>query len=81
MEVKRCKDCGDCVQRGAARSNVSNTYRGREPRKYYWCSNPIAKKLDSSVFGNSTPCFIGFGTMEYGSPLKLKTRPRWCPRR
>lgn len=74
-----CKYCEFCVQRGQANSTKNNAYG--YPRKKYYCTNPLALELPIGAFGNKSREFIGFGTSEYGSPLSIKTSPRWCPLR
>lgn len=70
-----CKHCEHCNYVGR-----SQTQCYRVGRKYYYCSNPKAKTLPLKAFGNKAPCFIGFGTSTYESPLAMKTAPKWCPK-
>jgi hypothetical protein len=76
-ESTACKYCNYCKHVGTANSNGNN--RCREPRKSYYCENPIAYELPRSSFGNKSQRFIAFGTSEWGSPVNIKTSPKWCP--
>ena len=38
----------------------------------------LSKKDKSGLPFNN---FVGFGENNYESPLKLKTSPRWCPKK
>lgn len=79
MKKIRCKDCNFCKNTGINKS-TANSVTGYS-RKKYMCSNPKARELPESAFGNSMPCFIGFGDCSRESPIQIKTAPKWCPRK
>lgn len=78
-EITSCKYCNYCKSRGQANRTGNNS--GREPRKTYYCENPLTYELPASSFGNRAHRFIGYGTSDWGSPLNMKTSPKWCPLR
>lgn len=75
----KCRDCEFCLPCGKAKSTRNNAHG--YPRVKYYCTNPLTIDLPIKVFGNKAMDFIGYGTTEYGSPLTVKTSPKWCPLR
>lgn len=76
-EIRKCRDCTHCKSHGRSQSTSWHSYG----RAHYYCEHPKAKQLTIDAFGNSAPCFIGFGDITFNSPLTVKTSPRWCPLR
>lgn len=74
-EKIECRYCEFCKQIGRA-----ETQKGRLGRKYYYCKNPLMEKIKDK-WGYPHSGFIGYGLHTYESPLKLKTSPKWCPRK
>ncbi|OMF31200.1 hypothetical protein BK132_07230 [Paenibacillus sp. FSL H8-0259] len=63
----QCKNCNFCKQHGRVQ-----TQQNRLGRKKYFCEHPDANKATDNTF-------VGFGNMDYSSPLVIKTAKRWCP--
>lgn len=77
--IPRCKECQYCELHNRADSRFVGWHS--YGRGYFFCENSETKKLPIKEFGNKMPGFIGFGTPEYDTKLKMKTSPRWCPLR
>lgn len=67
MLTRQCKYCNFCEQQGRMQ-----TQQNRLGRKKYYCKHPEANAVTDNTF-------VGFGTMDYKSPLAIKTAKRWCP--
>lgn len=74
-----CRNCEHCEAVGQARHTRNNKHG--VPRKTYYCLNPLTRAMPREIFGNRSRAFVGYGSVEYGSPLALKTSPKWCPQR
>lgn len=78
--IPKCSECEHCRMLGRANSiyaSIGHLYGRGE----FWCENPEIHRLPLEAFGNRAPGFINFGTPERVSAIKIKTSPRWCPRR
>lgn len=73
----KCRYCINCNP--SKRANTTGNNSHGEPRISYYCTNPKTKNLPDKAFGNKDRAFISFGTVELGSPIAMKTSPRWCP--
>ena len=72
----RCSECEYCKQIGKKNS----TYRS-VGRKIYYCKNPDNTIETDSAGVPIVHDFVGYGTNTFGSPLVLKTSPKWCPKK
>lgn len=63
----QCKQCNFCKQIGRMQ-----TQQNRLGRKKYYCEHPEANVVTDNNF-------VGFGEMNYESPLTVKKAKRWCP--